>query len=118
MPYMPSNPTCSSCGAELPPGATQCTRCLIELALGASLDPIAAAGSPTKIPPELGTGPYRATVAAPPISEKPGDHIGRYKLLEQISEGGCGVVYVAEQEQPIRRREALKIIKMGMDTRQ
>jgi eukaryotic-like serine/threonine-protein kinase len=51
------------------------------------------------------------------VSEKPGDIIGRYKLLEQIGEGGCGVVYVAEQTQPVRRRVALKIIKLGMDTR-
>src|SRR6516225_12478767 len=51
-------------------------------------------------------------------TEKPGDRIGRYKLLEQIGEGGCGVVYVAEQEQPLRRRVALKIIKLGMDTKQ
>src|SRR6266540_2806655 len=39
-------------------------------------------------------------------TEKPGDRIGRYKLLEQIGEGGCGVVYVAEQEEPVRRRVA------------
>ncbi len=52
------------------------------------------------------------------ITEKPGDRIGRYKLLEQIGEGGCGVVYVAEQEQPVRRRVALKVIKLGMDTKQ
>src|SRR5436309_16097112 len=51
-------------------------------------------------------------------SEKPGDMIGRYKLLEQIGEGGCGVVYMAEQEDPVRRRVALKVIKLGMDTRQ
>src|SRR5260370_39628120 len=51
-------------------------------------------------------------------SEKAGDHIGRYKLLQQIGEGGCGVVYMAEQAQPVRRRVALKIIKLGMDTRQ
>jgi eukaryotic-like serine/threonine-protein kinase len=53
-----------------------------------------------------------------PPSEKPGDRIGRYKLLQQIGEGGCGVVYMAEQEEPIRRRVALKIIKLGMDTKQ
>jgi serine/threonine protein kinase len=53
-----------------------------------------------------------------PAIEKPGDRIGRYKLLEQIGEGGCGVVYMAEQEEPIRRRVALKVIKLGMDTRQ
>ena len=52
-----------------------------------------------------------------PLSEKPGDRIGPYKLLQQIGEGGCGVVYMAEQEQPIHRRVALKIIKAGMDTR-
>ena len=50
--------------------------------------------------------------------EKCGDRIGRYKLLEQIGEGGCGVVYMAEQEEPVRRRVALKVIKLGMDTRQ
>ena len=43
--------------------------------------------------------------------------IGPYKLLQKLGEGGCGVVYMAEQEQPIRRRVALKIIKLGMDTR-
>ena len=49
--------------------------------------------------------------------EKPGDRIGRYKLLQQIGEGGCGVVYMAEQEEPVRRQVALKVIKLGMDTR-
>ncbi|HWN96544.1 MAG TPA: serine/threonine protein kinase, partial [Methylomirabilota bacterium] len=51
------------------------------------------------------------------VTEKPGDMIGRYKLREKIGEGGCGVVYVAEQEEPVRRRVALKVIKLGMDTR-
>ena len=46
-----------------------------------------------------------------------GDLIGRYKLLQRIGEGGMGVVYQAEQSVPIRRRVALKIIKLGMDTR-
>jgi serine/threonine protein kinase len=46
-----------------------------------------------------------------------GTRIGNYKLLEHIGEGGCGVVYMAEQEKPVRRRVALKIIKLGMDTR-
>jgi serine/threonine protein kinase len=49
--------------------------------------------------------------------EKPGDRIGRYKLLEQIGEGGCGVVYMAEQEEPVRRLVAIKVIKLGMDTK-
>ena len=50
-------------------------------------------------------------------SEKPGDTIGRYKLLQKIGEGGCGVVYMAEQEEPVKRRVALKVIKLGMDTK-
>src|SRR5207248_516349 len=58
-----------------------------------------------------------ARVNVPP-TEKPGDKIGRYKLLQQIGEGGCGIVYMAEQEEPVRRRVALKVIKLGMDTRQ
>ena len=47
-----------------------------------------------------------------------GSRIGRYKLLQKIGEGGMGLVYMAEQEEPVRRRVALKIIKLGMDTRQ
>ena len=50
--------------------------------------------------------------------EGPGTVIGPYKLLEQIGEGGMGVVYMAEQTKPVRRKVALKIIKPGMDTRQ
>jgi eukaryotic-like serine/threonine-protein kinase len=46
-----------------------------------------------------------------------GEWIGRYKLIEKLGEGGCGVVYVAEQEEPVRRRVALKIIRLGMETR-
>jgi serine/threonine protein kinase len=53
-----------------------------------------------------------------PLAEKAGDRIGRYKLLQQIGEGGCGVVYMADQEEPVRRRVALKVIKLGMDTKQ
>jgi serine/threonine protein kinase len=50
-------------------------------------------------------------------AEKLGDRVGRYKILQQIGEGGCGVVYMAEQEEPVRRRVALKVIKLGMDTK-
>ena len=52
------------------------------------------------------------------VSESVGDQIGRYKLLEQIGEGGMGVVYMAEQVEGVRRRVALKIIKLGLDTKQ
>jgi serine/threonine protein kinase/WD40 repeat protein len=58
------------------------------------------------------------TAADELISERPGEVIGRYKLLEQIGEGGFGVVFMAEQQQPVRRKVALKILKPGMDTKQ
>ena len=61
--------------------------------------------------------PTGAAVSPAP-SEKPGDRIGPYKLLQLIGEGGCGVVYMAEQDKPFHRRVALKIIKLGMDTKQ
>src|SRR6185369_4339077 len=51
-------------------------------------------------------------------AERPGTQIGPYKLLQVIGEGGMGVVYMAEQKEPVERRVALKIIKPGMDSRQ
>ena len=59
-----------------------------------------------------------ATLDMSPIAEQPGQTIGRYKLREQIGEGGMGVVYMAEQREPVRRKVALKIIKAGMDTQE
>src|SRR5207248_6746834 len=59
----------------------------------------------------------QATAVMASITEKAGDLIGRYRLLQKIGEGGCGVVYLAEQEEPIRRKVALKVIKLGMDTK-
>jgi len=64
----------------------------------------------------VAVGAKRETEAVKP-AEQPGSRIGRYKLLQQIGEGGCGVVYMAEQEEPVRRRVALKVIKLGMDTK-
>lgn len=58
------------------------------------------------------------TVAQPEIAERPGTIIGRYKLLQQIGEGGFGVVFMAEQREPVRRKVALKIVKPGMDSRE
>jgi serine/threonine protein kinase len=63
----------------------------------------------------------RASVVPPesqPLGEGPGTTIGRYKLLQQIGEGGFGIVFMAEQQEPVRRMVALKIIKAGMDTRE
>src|SRR6266550_580612 len=65
-----------------------------------------------KPPPKGATQPGAGAVGA-----KPGDRIGCYKLVKQIGEGGCGVVYLAEQEKPVRRQVALKLIKPGIDTR-
>ena len=63
-----------------------------------------------------------AASAGAPLAEVPGEEpigsrIGRYKLIQKIGEGGWGVVYLAEQEEPVRRRVALKIIKLGMETK-
>src|SRR6516165_10746649 len=58
------------------------------------------------------------TCDQPPPREGPGTVIGPYKLLEQIGEGGFGVVFMAEQTRAVRRKVALKILKPGMDTRQ
>src|SRR5262249_54458929 len=56
--------------------------------------------------------------AAWPLAEVLGSRIGAYKLLQKLGEGGMGAVYLAEQEHPVRRRVALKVIKPGMDTAQ
>jgi serine/threonine protein kinase len=63
-------------------------------------------------------GPCPSATVDDPIRERPGTVIGPYKLMEQIGEGGMGLVFVAEQQQPVRRRVALKLIKPGMDTRE
>src|SRR5205809_4071576 len=106
---------CSRCGAELSADAPggHCLPCLLQLGLASeetSAEEVATGILPAS---KSGNLPPGASLA-----EKPGDHIGHYKLLQQIGEGGCGVVYMAEQEEPVRRRVALKIIKLGMDTRQ
>ena len=92
---------CPECGSELANNAPMglCPKCLLGAALVA-FPP--AAGHSVDLQPDH------------PLHEK----IGPYKILQKIGEGGSGVVYMAEQEKPIRRRVALKVIKMGMDTRQ
>jgi serine/threonine protein kinase len=62
--------------------------------------------------PELGPRPNAFA------AEQAGHHLGRYKLLEKIGEGGFGSVWMAEQREPVRRRVAVKVIKLGMDTKQ
>ncbi len=63
-------------------------------------------------------GEEKKSSSSGPLLEQIGARIGRYKLREKIGEGGFGVVYVAEQEEPVRRFVALKVIKLGMDTRE
>lgn len=82
--------------------------------LAAVGDEIVAAGSSA----DLSTPPPSMSEAAATIGEGPGTQIGPYTLVQQIGEGGFGSVFLAEQHQPVTRRVALKIIKLGMDTRQ
>ncbi len=97
-----SREVCPECGQELPGGAPagMCPQCLLKLALGMGES---SASSPTKV--------------CPP-TEQLGSQIGRYRLLEPIGEGGFGTVWMAEQLEPVRRKVALKIIKLGMDTKE
>jgi serine/threonine protein kinase/tetratricopeptide (TPR) repeat protein len=62
--------------------------------------------------------PIATTIDFPPIAERPGTQIGPYKLVQEIGEGGMGIVYMAAQQEPVQRKVALKIIKPGMDTRE
>ena len=64
-----------------------------------------------------GDGGTTDTVRADGAQLRSGQRIGHYKILEQIGEGGFAVVYLAEQEEPVRRRAAIKTIKLGIDTR-
>jgi serine/threonine protein kinase/WD40 repeat protein len=104
---------------ELSPGERQTyldRACGSDAALRAKIEELlrsdAAAGDFLANP--KGSGTIKIT----PVTESDGGRIGRYKILERIGEGGCGVVYVAEQTEPVRRRVALKVIKLGMDTKQ
>ena len=99
---------CPRCGDELTFNSVQgqCLRCLLNLGLvsdsGFHLDDNNPAAGPVD----------------PALGEVPGLTVGHYTLLEQIGEGGFGVVFAAEQREPVRRLVALKIIKLGMDTKQ
>ena len=83
---------------------------------GAFLDQPATGAQRTEQAADASDPRHTMHIAVAP-AEKSGDRIGRYKLLQQIGEGGCGVVYMAEQQEPVRRMVALKVIKLGMDTK-
>src|SRR2546427_2901035 len=105
-----TSPRCAECGADLGAYAPYglCPACMLEGGL-----------APEATTDEASQQTHgKATTIALLPAEKPGNRIGRYKLLQQIGEGGCGVVYMAQQEEPVRRRVAVKVIKLGMDTKQ
>jgi serine/threonine protein kinase/tetratricopeptide (TPR) repeat protein len=97
---------CPSCGADLDPGSAGglCPRCL----LAGAFDTDATRDSDSELSP--GAPDTRGAAED--------DRFGPYRILHLIGEGGMGSVYLAEQTQPIRRQVALKVIKLGMDTRQ
>ena len=102
--------SCAVCGTPLTPHTLEglCPRCLLR-------------ETPDETPLTQSAEPEGPGATAPPTpARRPGvgARLGRYRLLQQIGEGGFGVVYLAEQEEPVRRRVALKILKEGMDTRQ
>ena len=90
---------CPSCGAQVPSNAPEgvCPQCLMKAGLENDI---------------------KASADTSHAIEAPGMKIGHYELLELIGEGGMGLVYLAEQKEPVKRKVALKIVKLGMDTRQ
>src|SRR5262249_40637103 len=110
--------TCPQCGGTLPDEGWEglCPKCLVRV----SLEPPAPEAQlrpedPSQVPrSEEAPNSLGKTVVAPEsefLSERIGTMIGRYKLLQQIGEGGFGIVFMAEQQEPVQRKVALKIIK-------
>jgi serine/threonine protein kinase/WD40 repeat protein len=114
--------TCEVCGARLPAGAQSgpCPACLVRNAIGQAAETGASASQDPQ--PKIDASSVRSeeteTKLTVPVEQGLGAVIGRYKLVGKVGEGGFGTVYVAEQREPVKRRVALKIIKLGMDTRQ
>ncbi|HBJ88272.1 MAG TPA: serine/threonine protein kinase, partial [Verrucomicrobiales bacterium] len=109
---------CSLCGQPLPAGVAQgsCPQCLLKAAMG-PLELLTEA----LLEDQDETGQDAATLKVPtgsPASALSGSMICRYKLLQELGEGGFGIVYLAQQTEPVKRRVALKVIKPGMDTRE
>ncbi len=73
--------------------------------------------STTKRPPSGSDHPPARPTKMNAADLRPGDRVAHYKILEPLGEGGFAVVYLAEQTEPVKRRVALKIIKLGMDTK-
>jgi len=98
---MPDSRDCPKCGTPLPVAVPRghCVRCLLQLSLD-TVEDDASLSHP------MGEG---RSEGFPQLSN--------YRLLQKIGEGGCGMVYLAEQRQPVRRHVAVKVIKLGMDTK-
>ena len=105
---MEKNKVCSKCGAQLSSDAAPeclCPQCLLNLGLESQGN-------------EPDTAPWLQASGSPKREAQNPSVIGPYRILETLGEGGMGIVYLAEQIEPIRRRVALKIIKPGMDSRE
>jgi serine/threonine protein kinase/WD40 repeat protein len=116
---MPAERTCPRCGTALASDALEglCPKC-VGRAVFADDPAIPSAGKEAGDLPGSSLTPEIEAELARLKPEEAGEVIGPYKLLEQIGEGGFGTVWVADQERPVRRRIALKIIKLGMDTKE
>src|SRR5688572_3529134 len=103
-----------ACGKDL------ALRAKVEALLRADVEAGSFMAAPSKAGAQADAklGDAQPADAAAASSEQAGAQIGRYKLLEKIGEGGMGTIWMAEQREPVRRRVALKIIKLGMDTKQ
>ena len=123
------NPSCPRCGAQLPTRSMGglCSRCVGRRLISGFREEREVRTVPADANTDSGDGlkiDAFPEPALPPmgafgevVTEQPGTVLGRYRLVKRIGEGGCGVVFEADQEEPVRRKVALKIVKLGMDTR-
>ncbi|MBL9138686.1 MAG: protein kinase [Verrucomicrobiales bacterium] len=121
---MSSEARCPECGAPSSNPGAACRRCLLAAGLEGALapdvssDPLVPAGSLGEAGNVHAEFPWESVDgSAGTLTVKSFDRIGNYRLLQQIGEGGFGIVYMAEQREPVRRRVAIKIVKLGMDTK-
>ena len=104
---------CPECGAALAPDAPLgfCPGCLMKAGME-SQDQSPDSSETAPVSPQIDADPDDATLLPHP------ERVGPYRILEVLGQGGMGVVYLAEQREPVRRRVALKVIKLGMDTKE